>query len=258
MGIAGPQIMTGTVMHARLIPKRNVFKYGIYYVALPLSNLAACDISQERYGLTSFYNKDHGPCDGSPLLPWALEILEKYGMAEADGEIVLVTMPRILGYVFNPVSFWLCYDKNQNIRAIICEVHNTFGERHSYLCARADHQPITSQDCLITQKIFHVSPFLEREGHYEFKFSISETKFGAWIDYYDNAERKTLVTALAGDFLPLNAAGLRRAFWRYPLVTLKAVWLIHWQALKIISKGIKYISKPLQKKERITVTENIT
>lgn len=257
MGIA-PSIMNATVMHARLIPARNAFKYAIYYIALPLSNLAACGIAQERFGLMSFYNIDHGPCDGSPLLPWAKDILGKYGIEEADGEIVLVCMPRILGYVFNPVSFWLCYDKNQNIRAVICEVHNTFGERHSYLCARDDRQPITDKDRLTAHKIFHVSPFLKREGHYEFVFDIKDQKFKAWIDYFDGAGSKMLLTSLTGVFLPLSASTMRRAFWRHPLVTLKSIALIHWQAIKIISKGIRYVPKPAQKEEQVSATLNIT
>jgi DUF1365 family protein len=245
-------------MHARLIPARNSFKYGIYYIALPLSKLADCDIAQDRYGLISFYCKDHGLCDGSPLWPWAQKILNIYGMTEADGEIVLVTMPRVLGYVFNPVSFWLCLDRSQNIRAVICEVHNTFGERHSYLCAHTDHRPIIEGYSISAQKLFHVSPFLEREGHYEFRFDISEKKFGAWIDYFDGAGNKTLVTALAGHFSPLNARTLRSAFWGYPLVTLKAIAMIHWQALRIIIKGIKYVPKPSQNATSVSAADNIT
>lgn len=250
--------MDGTVMHARLIPARNAFKYRIYYIALPLSNLDECDIARERFALNAFYNKDHGPCDGSPLLPWAKKILAKYGLSEADGDIILVCMPRVLGYVFNPVSFWLCYDKNQNIRAIICEVHNTFGERHSYLCAREDHRPITGQERLISQKIFHVSPFLERKGHYEFSFDITAQKFAVWIDHFDEQGHKILLTSLIGKFSPLNQKTLNKAFCKHPLVTLKAISLIHWQAVKIMSKGIKYIRKPPQKKERDSATRNIT
>ena len=258
MGVSYPKIMNGTVMHARLIPARNAFKYGIYYIALPLSNMAACNIVQECFGWVSFYNKDHGPCDGSPLLPWARDILQKYGISAADGEVVLVCMPRILGYVFNPVSFWFCYDKSKNLRAVICEVRNTFGECHSYLCAREDHQPISDKDRLIAQKIFHVSPFLDREGHYEFTFGISDKKFGVWIDYFDAAENKILLTSLTGNFSPLNTSNLRQAFWRHPLVTFRAIFLIHWQAVKIIFKGIRYFPKPPQKQVRLTATRNIT
>lgn len=249
--------MTGTVMHARMAPKKNVFKYGIYYIAVPLSKLSACSIARERWACSSFYNKDHGPCDGSALAPWARDILQRYGVAAADGEIVLVCMPRILGYVFNPVSFWLCHDLQGRVRAVICEVHNTFGERHAYLCLREDHAPITPENRLVAQKIFHVSPFLPREGYYEFRFAVDDKEFGVWIDYFGEGGDKMLATSLTGAFSPLNPASLRAAFWRYPLVTLKAVLLIHWQALRIIARGIKYIPKPPQKAETLSVTENI-
>ena len=245
-------------MHARLLPARNSFKYGIYYLALPLSELEQSDIARDRFSLTSFYGKDHGPRNGDDLLSWARYVLFTHGVTAADGEIVLVCMPRILGYVFNPVSFWICYDKNQAIRAVICEVRNTFGENHSYLCAHEDGRPIDPQDLLSAQKIFHVSPFLKREGHYQFRFDITDNKFGVWIDYYDGAGEKILITALCGNFMMLTKSSLRRAFWKHPLVTLKAIYLIHWQAIKLLGRGVKYIPKPLQKKERMSATGNIT
>jgi DUF1365 family protein len=251
------QILKGTVMHARLVPRRNAFRYGIYYIALSLSRLEECTIAQERFGLSSFYRKDHGPCDGSPLLPWARDVLKKFD-SPADGEIVLICMPRILGYVFNPVSFWICYDQSQAIRAIICEVRNTFGERHSYFCARADHGPITAQYTITSEKIFHVSPFLQREGHYEFVFDIQDKTLDIKIDYYNAQNQKTLLTSLRGDFSALTPASLRQVFWQYPLITLKAIGLIHWQALKIILKGIPYVPKPLQNSQKLSASENIT
>lgn len=257
MGINYPAIVDARVMHARLIPRRNIFNYGVYYIALPLSRLEDCKIKRDGFSFASFYNKDHGPCDGSSLPIWAKNILAEHGITEADGEITLVCMPRILGYVFNPVSFWICHDKQDNIRAVICEVHNTFGERHSYLCARPDHCPITVNDRLSAEKIFHVSPFLERCGYYEFVFDISPQKLKIEIDYFNEKGKKTLMTSVGGGFSPLDQASLLRSFQRHPLVTLKAITLIHWQALKIILRGIRYIPRPLQKTERISATNNI-
>lgn len=257
MDVIQPKIMTGHVMHARLFPKINRFIYGIYYLALPLKRLPDCKIPQERWAPASFYRKDHGPCDGSDLYAWAQKILRTYGIDTVDGEIMLVCLPRIFGYVFNPVSFWLCYGPQNTLRAIICEVHNTFGQRHSYLCARPDHGPITAQDLLKTEKIFHVSPFLESEGHYEFTFDISAERFSVWIDYFDKNKNKKLLTSLIGSYTPLTKPSLRSMLWKYPLVTFKAISLIHWQALKLIAKGIKYIPKPRQKPERLSATQNI-
>lgn len=259
MGInAAPQVIFGNVMHARLFPKENKFKYGIYYLSLPLSGLDKLSIAHNRFAPLSFYDQDHGECDGSDIQIWARKILQQYRIDKADGEITLVCMPRIFGYVFNPVSFWLCRDKSGALRAVICEVHNTFGERHSYLCAHPDQRPITNKDVLEGEKVFHVSPFLEREGHYSFRFDTREGKFGAWIDFYDAQGNKKLITSVIGETVAMDKAALRKAFWAYPLVTVKAITLIHWQAFKLLFKGVKYISKPLQIKEKISATSKLT
>lgn len=258
MGGIVPQLLTAKVMHKRLFPKENGFHYGIYYYALPLSGLAELPVKVNKPAMVSFYERDHGYHDGSDLKLWARNILNDYNITKADGEIVLVTMPRILGYVFNPVSFWLCYDETHKLRAVISEVHNTFGEVHSYLCAHEDQRVIEREDVLTAQKLFHVSPFLEREGHYTFRFDVRPETFGVWIDFYDVEGRKKLVTSLLGKLQPLTPKAVRRAFWGHPLVTLKAIFLIHWQAVKLLAKGIKYIPKPLQKKEKVSASDNLT
>lgn len=245
-------------MHGRLFPKRNQFTYNIYYLAIPLSQIRNLPIAYNRFAALSFHDKDHGRRDGSNLENWAREILDKYKIKEANGDIKLICMPRIIGYVFNPVSFWLCYDDQENIRAVLCEVHNTFGERHTYLCAHEDHQPILFDDTLKAEKVFHVSPMLEREGHYEFRFDARSEKFNTWINFFDENGKKQLATALTGQLKEMNTKNLNKAFWCYPLVTFKAIILIHWQALKLLLKGIKYIPRPQQKPERLSTTENLT
>lgn len=237
-------------MHGRLFPKRNHFTYGIYYLALPLDQLNKTNIAYNKPALLSFHDKDHGACDGSNLTEWARALLAQHNIDKADGRITLVCMPRILGYVFNPVSFWLCHDKSGNIRAILCEVHNTFGEKHTYICSNSDQSVITGEQTIKGKKVFHVSPFLKREGHYDFNFNIRNSRLDISINFFSENNKKQLVTRLYGQLSDLNKNNLRKAFWSYPLVTFKAITLIHWQALKIISKGIKYVSKPLQKKER--------
>ena len=257
MGVGDPQLFFGKVMHGRLFPKRNSFAYGIYYIAFPLSKIKQLPIAYNRFAPLSFYDRDHGNCDGSNLEHWVRGILADYNIIEADGDIVLVCMPRVMGYVFNPVSFWLCHDQKGNLRAVLCEVHNTFGERHTYLCAHADHRPITHDDILKGDKLFHVSPLLKREGRYEYRFDLRDNKFGVWIDFFDGEGRKQLVTSLIGQFERMNIVTLRKAFWMYPLVTFKAIILIHWQALKLLAKGIKYISRPKQKSERTSTTNHL-
>jgi len=253
MGINSAQLLIGTVMHKRLLPKVHAFHYGIYYVALPLSKLSNMALAYNRFSPLSFYDKDHGARDGSCLESWARDLLKQHKI-EADGEITLVTMPRVLGYVFNPVSFWLCRDKKNQLRAVLCEVHNTFGEQHTYLCAHQDHRAITGSSPLFAEKLFHVSPFLEREGDYEFRFDIEGDQFNVVINYRNETGHKQLITSLVGSLQRLSKTSLRYAFWYYPLVTFKAVAMIHWHALKLVAKGIKYIAKPTQKNQKTSST----
>lgn len=248
-------IIAGEVMHARLSPKKNAFKYQTCYVSINLSRPDSLPINRNHFGLLSFYDKDHGASDHSDLLTWARSILTDHSLAYLRGDIVLVTMPRVIGYVFNPVSFWLCHDEQGSCRAILCEVNNTFGERHVYLCAHDDHRPITRFETLEAEKVFHVSPMLKREGHYRFRFDLTAERFAVWIDHYDGDGNKLLATWLIGEKETMTAGRLRSAFFRFPLMTLKAIVLIHWQALKLLCKGIPYISKPAQKHHRVTASK---
>jgi uncharacterized protein len=249
--VIAPQLYTARVMHKRLFPKENTFNYNVYYLALPLP-------AKNIKGLfTNFNVKDIGLRDGSDPLPWARSILAEYGLDKKIKDIMLITMPRILGYVFNPISFYLCLNNHQQLISVLCEVHNTFGEQHTYLCAHANHQPILAQDCLEAEKVFHVSPFLNKSGHYKFRFDLSSKKLGVWIDYYDSQNNKQLITSLVGHFEPLTQKILTKAFWQHPLVTFKAITFIHWQALKLVLKGIKYITKPIQINKKITTTRNL-
>jgi DUF1365 family protein len=250
-----PQIFTAKVMHKRLFPKVNAFTYGIYYLVLPLSNIAG--VVHNRFGVLSFYDKDHGPRDGSDLESWIRPVLKQYKLDIITDQVLLVSMPRVLGYVFNPVSFWFCLDKDGGLRAVLCEVNNTFGQTHSYLCAHEEGQVIKAEDCLQAKKLFHVSPFLQRQGHYTFRFSIQEKQLGVWIDFYDDEGKKQLITSLIGELSPLTKRRLLQTFWSHPLVTFKTIWLIHWQALKLVLKGIKYISKPVQLKQKLSRSCNI-
>lgn len=258
-----PKILFAKVMHKRLLPRINAFTYGIYYMSVPLSAPERLQdgwrFGVNRAGLMSFHARDHGDrVAGADLRVWARRLLDSYKITVADGEIELVAMPRILGYVFNPVSFWLCHDRTGHLRAVICEVNNTFGETHSYICAHDDQRVITADDWLDGQKVFHVSPFLPRDGTYRFRFNAQHSGLGIWIDHYDAAGQKKLLTALTGQWVDYSAASRQRAFWRHPLVTLRAIFLIHWQALKLLSKGVRYIPKPPQLKEKTTAVRHLT
>jgi uncharacterized protein len=232
----------------------------VYYLALPLpATVSPCPwLGINKPGLLAFYDKDHGLRDGSETENWARGILRQYGLNDVTKHILLITMPRVLGYVFNPVSFYFCLDDHRQPRAVLCEVHNTFGEQHSYLCASADRGVIGHDEWLEAEKLFHVSPFLPRVGHYKFRFAFSSDNLGIWIDYYNAEENKQLVTSLTGKLTPLNASSLRSAFWSHPLVTIKTILLIHWQAVRLVAKGIRYVPKPTQLPEKLSSTRNLT
>ena len=160
--------------------------------------------------------------------------------------------PRILGYVFNPVSFWFCVDENENLIAVLAEVNNTFGENHNYLVFNKDHSPILDSQWFKAKKEFHVSPFLPVKGNYQFRFIFNEKNCAAWVDYSIEETKKHLLTSVIAENKTFCDASLLKAFFAIPLMTFKVVFLIHWQALKIISKKIKYIKKPKKFDHNIT------
>ncbi|MEM7616869.1 MAG: DUF1365 domain-containing protein [Pseudomonadota bacterium] len=251
------KIFDAKVMHKRYEPRVNQFAYKIYYLFLPLSKLNCQNlislININKKGLLSFFTKDHGAKEEkADLNNWIQDILTEYQLSEIVDEVVLTTMPRIFGYVFNPVSFWLCVDKDGALRAVLCEVNNTFGETHSYLCVHDNQRVIQGDDLLQASKIFHVSPFFERDGYYKFKFYYKNDNLSVWIDYYDDFHKKQLSTSVYGKLVPLTKAKIRRLFITRPLITFKVIYLIHYQALKILLKGIKYVKKPVQDPSKIT------
>lgn len=254
-----PQIFTAKVMHRRSFPKENRFTYEIYYLALPLSQLnqqQALKVN-ERGGM-SLQEKDFGARNGSSLHGWAMQQLAEHGLDAHVKEIVFVTMPRILGYGFNPVSFYLALDESGQLRAFIAEVHNTFGESHSYIGGHADRRAIDGNEWIETDKLFHVSPFLTRDGHYRFRIAHEAAgKLGIWIDYVNPNGETQLFTSLTGTLHPLSKTALRRTALRYPLMTFKTIALIHWQALKLFAKRVRYIVKPPQKETKTSAARQM-
>ena len=242
-------------MHRRLRPAQNAFVYPVFYVQLPLRHLAAarCALfSIDRRNLLSFHAQDHGPRDGSPLLPWIEGLLCAHGLPH-DGEIVLQTFPRVLGFVFNPVSFWYCHDRDGRLIAILAEVNNTFGGTHSYLLHRGGAALADGAE-LRADKRFHVSPFNEVEGGYRFRFALERAVQVCGIDY-DDAQGEVLLTAISGKPRAWSAMALLKAFARMPFLTLGVVVRIHWQALRLWLKGVPFrgahpVSRSLQESSK--------
>ena len=244
---AGPALVEGQVMHRRTRPARNAFTYPAFCLRLPLSRLdalPALGVARNRRGLVSFHDRDHGARDGSPLEGWIRTVLAGEGI-DAPGEVVLHAFPRVLGYVFNPVSFWVCHDAGGGVAAVLAEVNNTFGERHLYLVAHPDGRAIADGDTLIARKTFHVSPFCEVRGHYAFRFRFGDDRWLARIDYFDDdGDVPLIATSISGAVRPLTRRRARGLVLRYPAFTLGVVARIHWQAAKLWAKRVPFFAKP--------------
>lgn len=242
-----PAVCFGAVMHERHVQAHNRFVYPTAFLRLPLSRLATLRaplLGIERASVFSFRNRDHGARDGSPLLPWIQTLLRAQGLAElCDGEIVLQTMPRIFGFVFNPVSFWFCHDRAGALRVVLAEVSNTFGERHNYLVHHPDQRPIVAGDELRATKCFHVSPFFPVRGEYRFRFEQRGAVHAVSIDLWDGGELQ-LSTRLSGRAQALDGGAMRKWLARQPFMTLGVVARIHWQALRLALRRVSFFRKP--------------
>ncbi len=248
------QLMEARIFHERVRPRNNRFSYGALYCVLPLEELAVRRggwMALNRFGLFSIHEKDYGDPGQTPAFH-IKKVLDAHGLVEADGEVRLMTLPRILGYGFNPVSFWLAHDLSGGLRAVLAEVNNTFGERHSYLCFHADHRVIAPGDRLEARKVFHVSPFIAVEGNYAFRFVIAQDGVAIAIDLSDD-DGLLLRTSVGGRLVPLTPSHLLRVLARNPLYPFKVIGLIHYQAVKLFLKGIRHFNKPPPPEERVTV-----
>lgn len=243
-----PLIGFGQVRHTRLKPARHDFCYPTYFFMLPLRSLRARGdgaLARNCRALLGFHDRDHG--DGrADALAWIDELLVREGIADASGEVWLHTYPRVLGYTFKPVSFWYCHTAEGDLRAIVVEVNNTFGERHCYLLDAPRYGTELTAD-----KVFHVSPFCTLAGNYRFRFlhTGSASAGAPWsrtmaaVDYDDDTG-PLLQTSVSGALEPLTAASLRKAFWRYPAMTFGVMARIHWQAFRLWRKRVPFARKP--------------
>lgn len=225
------------IHHKRFHPNVNEFNYSGYYMKFSLDEMHSLKsklFSVNTFNLFSFYEADHGYKDGSSLKKWAVDMLNKSNVIDFNGQIILQTFPRVLGYVFNPVSFWYCYQEGK-LLAVICEVNNTFGESHNYVLKNAPAEKIATLN-----KIFHVSPFYDIEGKYDFDF---KTQNFVRINYSFN-DKLQLTTSLKGQEIPFTDQSLLKLFFKYPFYTIFIVFLIHLQALKLYMKKNKFYSKP--------------
>lgn len=251
------QILDAKVRHRRLFPRQNFFCYRSFYHCYDIDRLN--ELPQSRLfkvngrALMSFNEVDHGYCDARTSRQWFDDVISAF-TPFAPAKVILMAMPKTLGFVFNPVSFWIGYDADGQIGVVVAEVNNTFKERHTYVCLPTQGKTTIEADQWMTaEKVFHVSPFMNREGEYRFKFDIQADSLMIAIHYLVDGEVK-LVTSLSGTLKPATHANLRKHFMLVPWVTMKTMILIHWQALKLFLKKMRYRDKPEQKSPVVTRT----
>ena len=232
-------IYNGEVNHTRFKPVKHFLNYKTFSLFIDLDEIEQLDksisiFSHNKFNIFSFYNKDHGDRDGNCLKKWVISNLQKYKIEGNISKIKILCYPRIFGYVFNPLSIFYCY-KNEKLKSIFYEVKNTFNEQHTYIFKIKDGEEI-KQKC---KKKFYVSPFMDMETFYNFKLIDPNQRLSVMIKQTD-AEGTVLTATQTGDKKEFNFKQLLINFFRYPLMTLKIISSIHFEALLLWKKGAIY------------------
>jgi DUF1365 family protein len=233
------------VMHRRRIAPLYRFVYRVFYLLVDIDSLPELQrrlrfFSFDRFNLLSLRTRDYG--DGRGLRPWAEGLLRSRGIELDGGRIRLLTLPRVLGWAFNPISLWYCEHRDGRLRAVIAEVRNTFGEKHCYLLASGG-APMPYEQVHDKDKCFHVSPFLDRAGRY--RFELGEPGERLRVAIHESRDGVPVMDAtLAAERRALSDASLLRQLLRMPWMAVKVVAGIHWEALKLWLRGAGYRPKP--------------
>ena len=247
-------IYTGQVIHKRFKPKEHIFNYKVFSLLIDLSELNKLEneltfFSYNKFNILSFYDIDHGPRDGTSLTSWVKKNLNSNKINSENIKIKLLCYPRVWGYVFNPLSVFFVFDKKSNLISILYEVKNTFGEQHTYIFKINNENQILEHYC---NKKFHVSPFIEMDCQYFFKILKPGDKLSVIIDQYDK-DGKILFASQDGVRNDLNSKQLIKSYIKHPLMTLKIISAIHFEAFKLWLKGIRLVKKKFNIKNNLTV-----
>jgi uncharacterized protein len=240
-----PGLYVGSVMHRRSRPVQRRFEYRVFWLILDLDRLpetasALKLMSVERFNLVSFYARDHADGGDGPLRDKVATLATAAGFS-ADGPMLLMTMPRVLGYVFNPISVFFCHDARNKLTAIVWEVSNTFGGRHSYVIGVDDPEAMVQRQRCV--KELHVSPFIGMDIEYRFRLVRRGERLTIGIADHDR-DGLLMSAAMSADRRPLTDRALLAAFARTPFETVKVTAAIHWQALRLWLKGARFRNGP--------------
>ena len=248
-------IYNGEVTHTRFKPVRHFLKYKTFSLLIDLDEINLLDksigiFSYNKFNIFSFYDKDHGDRDGGNLKDWVISNLKKFQIKENITKIKVLCYPRILGYVFNPLSIFYCYEKDKLV-AIFYEVKNTFNEQHTYVFKIKNNEEII-QKC---RKKFYVSPFMDMETFYNFKLLNPNDKLSVFIKQTD-ADGTILTATQTGDKKEFSFKQLAINFLKYPLMTIKIISSIHYEALLLWKKGAIYRKREVKLKNNLSFEEN--
>lgn len=233
-------IYAGDVVHARHRPRRHRLHYRVFSLLLDLDELPALArgsrlLGHNRAAIFSFWDKDHGDGGTGTLRPWVEARLREAGLDLFRPRIAVLCYPRIFGYVFNPLTLYFCADGSGTLRAVLYEVCNTYGERHTYVIAAGEGRAATLSQR--APKLHFVSPFVPMECTYDFLIKPPADRVLVRIDESD-AEGKLLQASFSGKRRDLTDRTLLALLFAYPLMTLKVTAAIHWEAAKLILKGL--------------------
>lgn len=243
---ANSSIYDCQVMHQRLFPQQYRFQYRVFSLLLDIDQLDQVAkqpfFSINRFNLFSVYTKDHGARNATSWRVWIDETLQAQGLNDVASKVQVQCFPRILGYGFNPLSLWYCYNAQAEIFAVVCEVSNTFGEHHHYVL-HEHGSPLALPVKADKEKVFHVSPFINMDQQYRFTIDKPTEQLRVVIQEYEDNELM-LVATQQGQRHALTSANLLKYFFKVPFMTIKIMTLIHWHALKLWLAGAKFYRKP--------------
>ena len=247
------RLYVGRTSHIRTKPKVHRFSYGVFQILLDVDRLDQAfaglkAIRQGRMGLFSFAERDHGARDGTPLRGWVEATLAEAGLAVEATRIRILCFPRVLGFVFNPISLFFVHGPDETLKAVIYEVNNTFGQTHAYV-APAQGEAVERHEA---DKVLYVSPFYRVEGGYRFTVRAPDDRLNLTILKQVDGETDFTAT-LTAQRQPLTDARLVTLFLAMPFMTLGVVAAIHWEALRLWFKGAVFGPRPAGPKAGVSL-----